>query len=64
MLKTDTTEDRVLWRSELENTLNVSSETIRRWLRNGNLPAPDVDMTRRSRGWKLSTLRAAGINLP
>lgn len=63
MLKTDTTVDRVLWRSELEEKFKVSSETVRRWLKSGKLPAPDVDMTRRSRGWKLSTLRAAGINL-
>jgi hypothetical protein len=29
----------------------------------GKLPAPDVDISQRTRGWKLSTLRAAGINL-
>lgn len=56
-------EDRVIWRRDLQATIQVSSETIRRWTNSGKLPAPDVHLSRRTVGWKLSTLRAAGINL-
>jgi predicted DNA-binding transcriptional regulator AlpA len=41
----------------------VCSETIRRYMRDEKLPKPDVELSRRTMGWKLSTLRAAGINL-
>lgn len=56
-------EDRVIWRRELHHRLGVSSETVRRLLKGGKLPKPDVDLSLRTRGWRLSTLRAAGINL-
>jgi hypothetical protein len=55
--------DRVIWRSELKKELNVCSETIRRYLRDKKLPPPDVNLSLRTKGWKLSTLRAAGIHL-
>lgn len=56
--------DRVIWRADLPALFHVSSETIRRWLKEGKLPKPDVDLTRVSKGWRMSTLRDAGINLP
>lgn len=56
-------EDTVIWRRELHQRLKVSSETVRRLLKGGKLPPPDVDLSLRTRGWRLSTLRAAGINL-
>lgn len=56
--------DRVLWLSELRTEMGVTGETVRRWRKDGKLPTPDVQLTRRSVGWRLSTLRAAGINLP
>lgn len=55
--------DRVVWRKELLSALDVSSETFRRWMANGKLPQPDVAISSRTKGWKLSTLRTAGINL-
>lgn len=55
--------DRVIWRRELQAAAHVSSETIRRWMRDEKLPAPDVDLSHRTKGWRVSTLRAAGINL-
>jgi predicted DNA-binding transcriptional regulator AlpA len=55
--------DRVIWRRELQAAACVSSETVRRWMRDGKLPSPDVDLSHRTRGWRVSTLRAAGINL-
>lgn len=60
---TAATEDTVIWRRELHQRLDVSSETVRRLLKDGKLPKPDVDLSLRTRGWHLSTLRAAGINL-
>lgn len=56
-------EDRVVWRRELQQAVKVSSETIRRWMHDGKLPKPDVDLSNRTKGWRVSTLRAAGINL-
>lgn len=55
--------DRVIFRPELMKTMNVTSETIRRWMIASRLPAPDVAMSRKKLGWRLSTLRNAGINL-
>lgn len=56
-------DERVIWRRDLELMLNVGSETIRRWMVAGKLPRPDINLSRRTRGWKLSTLRSAGIDL-
>lgn len=57
-------QDRLILRGALPGELGVCSETVRRWMRDGKLPPPDVDLSLRTRGWKLSTLRAAGLNLP
>lgn len=58
-------QDKIIWRPDLQKALgNVSGETMRRWLRAGKIPKPDVQLSLRSQGWKLSTLCAAGINLP
>ena len=56
-------EDRVIWRADLCTTLRVCSDTVRRYLKDGKLPKPDVELSRRTMGWKLSTLRGAGINI-
>lgn len=55
--------DRLILRRDLQATMDVCSETIRRWMASGKLPEPDVQLTRRTMGWRLSTLRAHGINL-
>lgn len=60
---TITEQDRVIWRPDLQKTMNVSSETIRRYMRDGKIPTPDVAMSQKKLGWRLSTLRAAGINI-
>ena len=59
----DATDDLIL-RPVLMRRLGVCSDTIRRWLRDKKLPPPDVAITVRKTGWKLSTLRAHGVNLP
>lgn len=57
-------QDRLILRGDLPEELGVCSETVRRWMKAKKLPPPDVDLSQRTRGWRLSTLRAAGINLP
>lgn len=57
-------EDRVIWRQDLQALMQVSSETMRRWLNSKQLPTPDVAMSRKTLGWRVSTLRGAGINIP
>ncbi len=58
-----TIQDRVIWRPELQKIMGVTSETIRRWVNAHRLPEPDVDMSRKTRGWRLSTLHNAGIKI-
>lgn len=58
-----TQEDRVIFRADLCKMLNVGSECVRRWVLAGRIPKPDVAITSRTVGWKLSTLQAAGIGL-
>lgn len=56
--------DPIIWRPELRKALgNVCSETIRAWMKSGKLPPPDVRMSMKTMGWKLSTLRGAGIDI-
>ena len=57
------TDDRLIWRADLQAQLGVSGETIRRWLKSSILPKPDVCPTMRTQAWRVSTLRAAGFNL-
>lgn len=55
--------DRVIWRRDLTEMMGVTGETVRRWMISGKLPRPDVNLSRRTSGWKLSTLRLAGVDL-
>lgn len=58
------TPDRMIWRRDLRAYFgDVSDETVRRWIKQGKLPKPDVDFSLRTRGWRLSTLHQAGIML-
>ena len=56
-------DDRVIMRDDLCAQLDVHRETVRRWLRDGRLPKPDVAITVRRIGWRRSTLVAAGIGV-
>lgn len=55
--------DRLVSRSEIGSALLVGQEAIRRWMRSGKLPQPDVALSRKTLRWRLSTLQAAGINM-
>lgn len=56
-------QDRVIYRADLMAELKVGTEAIRRWMKSGKLPKPDVALSRKTLGWRLSTLQAAGIGL-
>lgn len=57
--------DRVVLRPELQAIFGgVTTETIRVWIKNARIPKPDAAITRRTVGWKASTLRKAGIAVP
>ena len=56
--------DKVIWRHDLQSMMSVSGETVRRWIKQGRLPKPDVAMSFKTMGWKMSTLQNSGINLP
>ena len=56
-------EDPIITRSELPGILKLHTDTIRRFIKEKKLPAPDYALSRKSFGWKLSTLRDAGINV-
>lgn len=55
--------DKIIFRAELCEKLRVGSECIRRWIKSGKLPEPDIAITQRTKAWKLSTLEQAGIRL-
>lgn len=56
-------QDRIVFRPELCEMFGVGSEAIRRWMKIGKLPKPDIAISRRTMGWRLSTLNSAGVGL-
>ena len=56
-------EDRVIYRTDLCKMLGVGSEALRRWMKAGKLPPPDVAISQKTLGWRMSTLRDHGIRL-
>jgi hypothetical protein len=62
MTETATEQDRVIWRSDLcAYFQNIKPATVRKWVRLGKLPPPDVDLSSRTKGWKQSTLTKVGF---
>jgi len=59
----DQVEEKLIFRADICKALNVSSETVRRWLNAGKIPPPDVYLSRKTIVWKSSTLRAAGLKV-
>ena len=56
-------QDKLFYRNELAAALGVSTETLRRWIRAEKIPKPDIDMSRKTQAWRLSSLQAAGVGL-
>lgn len=52
-MKQKTEPDRVIWRPDLATMLGVGSACVREWIKQGKLPAPDVDLSQRTKGWRL-----------
>lgn len=57
------TDDTVIWRRDLARRCKVTTEALRRWIKAGKVPPPDVDLSQKTQGWKVSTLRTAGIHI-
>lgn len=55
--------EKIIWRADLPALFHKSDETIRKWIKAGKLPQPDVQLSLQSRGWKVRTLHAAGIKI-
>jgi predicted GIY-YIG superfamily endonuclease/predicted DNA-binding transcriptional regulator AlpA len=53
----------IIRRRELQAHLGVSSDTMRRYLKDGKLPPPDYAPTSRFQAWRLDSLAAAGFPL-
>ena len=53
----------MIHRRDLQRMLGVSAETIRRWLRSGKLPPPDVAVSHLSSYWRRETLERAGVRV-
>lgn len=49
----------VVFPTDLEGRYGCSSDTVRRWERDGRLPARDVRIGGKTKGWKLETIEAA-----
>ena len=64
MQPTQPTPDRLVFRDEFCELAKVSSETVRRWVRDGRLPGFDWMPSRKRQAWKRSTLCAAGHFVP
>ena len=55
--------ERIIYLRDLPNLLRVGKEAVRRYIKAGKIPKPDFELSKRTRGWKLSTLRDNGIGV-
>ncbi len=55
--------DRILLRADLCKALSISPETLRRWIKAGTVPTPDINLSLKTQAWRLSSLNAAGIGI-
>jgi predicted DNA-binding transcriptional regulator AlpA len=53
----------IIKRSDLPKRLGVHTDTVRRMVKEKRLPKYDVNLSAKTRGWKASTLRAAGVDV-
>jgi hypothetical protein len=53
----------IIKRGDLPRLLKVSSDTVRKYIKSGKLPSYDVALSRKTSGWKRSTLVAAGVRV-
>jgi predicted DNA-binding transcriptional regulator AlpA len=55
--------DPIIKRGDLQKLLGVHTDTVRRAIKEKRLPPYDVELSRKTAGWKRSTLLAAGVNV-
>ncbi len=55
--------DRIIFRRDLCKMLGVGSECMRRYIKAGKVPPPDIFISQQTMGWRLSTLQASGIGV-
>lgn len=62
---TEATQDpnAIIKRGDLPKLIGVCSDTVRKMVNAGKLPPLDVNLSRKTRGWKRSTLVAAGVKV-
>lgn len=53
----------IIRRRELQAHLGVSSDTMRRYIRDGKLPPLDYAPTHKLQAWRIDTLKAAGWDI-
>ena len=56
--------DYIVYSRELREMLQISSETVKNWMKSGKLPGFDINLSTKTRGWRLSTLKRNGVNVP
>lgn len=55
-------DDRLVLPAEVRRILGgIHPATLRRWIVEGRFPAPDVNISRRTRAWHASKLRERGL---
>ncbi len=59
-----TSDDQIIWRPDFTKKMGVTTNTVRRWIKEGKVPPPDIDLSLKTQGWLTSTLHKAGINIP
>lgn len=62
---TEATQDpnAIIKRGDLPKLIGVCSDTVRKMVNAGKLPPLDVNLSRKTRGWKRSTLVAHGVKV-
>lgn len=55
--------DAIIKRGDLPRLIGVCSDTVRKMIKAQRLPPFDVDLSRKTRGWRRSTLRNHGVNV-
>lgn len=54
--------ERLIIRADLAKALGgISSQTVRRYIKDGKIPPPDKVISTHAQYWRASTLQAAGI---
>ena len=56
-------DDEIIKPPDLRAALKIKADALRRMMKQNKLPPFDVRLSRKTCGWKRSTLRAAGVDV-